>query len=76
MDGLGGCYNSDKNKYCILSLIRRILKIKQTSEYNPPPKKNIFIDVDNKLVATSGDRDGGGAVSGQGIKRFELLCIK
>ena len=38
MDGHGGHYakwnESEKDKYCIISLLRRSLKIQQTSEYS------------------------------------------
>ena len=38
MDGLGGHYakwiKSEKDKYCMISLMYEILKIQQTSEYN------------------------------------------
>ena len=47
---------SEKDKYCMLSLICGIWKIKQTSEYN---KTNRLTDIENKLVVTSGEREGG-----------------
>ena len=53
---------TEKDKYCMISLICGILKIKQTNEYNKTET-----DTENKLVVTSGERKGGkmgGGVSG------------
>ena len=43
----------------MISLICGIQKIQQTSEYN---KKRKPTDVENKLVVTSVERKGGGAI--------------
>ena len=48
---------TDKDKYCILSLICRIYNIKQKSEYNKT-------DIENKLVVTNGEKKG--EVKGRG----------
>ena len=65
MDGLGGIMISEisqkeKDKYCMISLICRIIKVKQDTEYNNN-KKSTVTDIENKLVVTSGSRgsDGG-----------------
>ena len=50
---------TEKEKYCMISLICGIQKIQQTSEYN---KKRKPTDVENKLVVTSVERKGGGAI--------------
>ena len=59
---------TEKDKYCMISLLCRIWKIKQTGEYN---KKETDSDIENKPVVTSGERKGVGA-----IKRYKLLCMK
>ena len=38
--------------------------------------KNILKDIENKLVVTSGEREGGKGKIGIEIKRHKLLCIK
>ena len=50
-----------KDKYCMVSLIRRTQKIPQTSEYN---KK----EAENKLVVNSGERVGEKQYRGRGLK--------
>ena len=63
MDGLGGyCAKwnkSEKYKYCIISHICGILEKKQTSEYN---KTEADLEIENKLVVTSGEGEGGGEI--------------
>ena len=58
MDGLGGYYTkwnkSEKDKYYVTSLLCGIEKIKQTSKCN---KKSSRL-TENKVVATSGQREG------------------
>ena len=49
----------EKDRYHMISLICRIQKIQQTSEYN---KKSRLRDIENKLVVTSGERGGGGEI--------------
>ena len=59
MDGLGGHYaewnKTKKDKYHMISLICRIWKLQQTSEYNNN-KESRFTDAENKLVVTSRER--------------------
>ena len=61
MDGFGGYYAkgnaSEKDKYCMISLICGIEKIPQTREYNK--KRNKLLDTENKHVVTSRKREGG-----------------
>ena len=47
---------TEKDKYCMISLICGIQKIQQTSEYN---KKEADSDIENKLVVTSRERARG-----------------
>ena len=59
MDRIGGyyaeCNKSEKDKYCMISLICGNTKIQQTSEYDK--KKKADADIENKLVVTSGERE-------------------
>ena len=48
-------------------------KKNKMNEYN---KKNRLMDIEKKLVVTSGEKEGGGARQGLRIKRHKLLCIK
>ena len=50
-----------------------ILKIQQTNEYSN--KKRRVLDIENKLVVTSGEREGERDKIGVG-NRYKLLCIK
>ena len=43
----------------MISLLFRIQKIQQTSEYNSKNNKNRLTDIKNKLVVTSGERGRG-----------------
>ena len=45
---------TEKDKYCMILLICEVLKIQQTSKYN----KNRLTNIENKLVVTSGEREG------------------
>ena len=47
---------TEKDKYCMISLIRGMEKIKQTSEYN---KKETDSDIETKLVVISGEKEEG-----------------
>ena len=47
---------TEEEKYCMVSLIYRIKKIKQTSKYH---KKETSSQIENRLVITSGEREGG-----------------
>ena len=62
MDGLKGHYTkwnkSEKDKYCMISLICGISKIQQTNEFN---KKEADSDIESKSVVTSAARGGEGA---------------
>ena len=51
---------TEKDRYSMLSLTCGILKIKQMNVYNVYNKRNRFTDIENKLVVTSGEGDGGG----------------
>ena len=44
----------EKDRYHMISLICRIQKIQQTSEYN---KKSRLTDIENKLLVTSRERE-------------------
>ena len=58
----------------ILHVITYMWNLKnKTSEYN---KKETDSQTVNKLVVTSGEREGGGARQGYGIKRYKLLFRK
>ena len=39
-------------------------------------KRSRLTDVENRLVITSGEREGGGAIQGNGVKRYKLSGIK
>ena len=58
LEGIMFSEMSEKDKYCMISLICGILKIQQTNEYN---KKEADTEIESKLVVTSGER-GGGAI--------------
>ena len=47
---------TEKDMYSMLSIICRIEKIKQINVYNKP---ETFTDIENNLVITSGEREGG-----------------
>ena len=47
---------TEKDKYCMISLICGIQKLIQTSAYNK--KINRFTDIENELVVTSEERKG------------------
>ena len=47
---------TEEEKYCMVSLIYGIKKIKQTSKYH---KKETSSQIENRLVITSGEREGG-----------------
>ena len=49
---------SEKDKYCMISLICGISKIQQTNEFN---KKEADSDIESKSVVTSASRGGEGA---------------
>ena len=46
---------TEKNKYCVLSLICEILRMKQRNEYNKL-WRNRLKDTENKLMDISGER--------------------
>ena len=51
---------TEKDKYCMISLLCRIWKIKQTGEYNNNNQKNTRLtDVESKLMVISGERERG-----------------
>ena len=52
-----------KDKYCMISLICGIQKMKQTSEYN----KKVDSDIEKKLAVTSGEKRGGRGNTEAGI---------
>ena len=53
---------TEKDKYCILSLIRTIWKIKQIREYNKKETQKY------KLVTASGERKGGRDNRARGLR--------
>lgn len=56
------------------SLICGIYKIQQVSEYN---RKEADSHIEEKLVVTSREREGGNRQDGvQEIEKYKLLCIK
>ena len=52
---------TEEEKCCTVSLIYGIKKIKQTSKYH---KKETSSQIENRLVMTSGEREGGNRGSG------------
>ena len=49
---------SEKDKYCMISLICGNLKTHETSKYNNNKKRSRLTDVEDKLVVTSEERPG------------------
>ena len=62
---------SEKDKYCMISLICEIWKIQQISEHNK--KINILIDTERKLDITSGGRKWGEAIE---VEDKEIQTIR
>ena len=50
--------------------------LKYNKLVNIKKKKSRLTDIENKLVATSGEREPGGATQEQGSKRYKILGIK
>jgi len=76
MDGLGGYYakwnKTEKDQRCMISCIRRIEELQQTSEYNKKQPTHRYRE------QTSGYQRGEGGQRGKigvGIKRYKPLCI-
>ena len=59
---------TEKDKYCMISLTHGILQIKQT-------KRKRLMDTEKKLVVSSGERKVGRRVRrGCGTESYNLLC--
>ena len=65
---------TEKDKCSMLSSICGIGKVQQTSEHNK--KRSGLTDIENKSVVTSREREWGGAIQEEGIRRYKLLGIK
>ena len=62
-----------KDKHCMISLICRILKIQQNSDFNQ--KRSRLPDTENKLVVTNGERQRKGQFRGVGIgSKHYVVC--
>ena len=62
---------TEKDKYCVTSLMCRILKTKQ--KQNPQKTKTKLIDTKNRLVVARGGRQ---VKCGKGVKMYKFLVIK
>ena len=79
MDGLEGHYaklNESDRERQVLYDITYIWNQKNTNKLMNITKRSRLTDTENKLVVTSGEREGGTGKKGQKIKRYKLLDIE